>query len=187
MTFPSTRRKPESNNGTPVTRGHAGRPKFHSGSWPFFDYSPPALRLSKHQPRGGLETSFQKQVRLREKPLHPQPRCADQALICVRLPKKSMGLPPHTPPPASGSSASAQNAKSAWPPSIHHRQPTWLVAISGAAHPPSASAEDTGEPPGSASLPLPSRRSSSISSAAFTSHAIRAVGIVRARACAVTS
>ena len=28
--------------------------------------SPPALRLSKHQLRGGLETSFQKKVRLRE-------------------------------------------------------------------------------------------------------------------------
>ena len=64
------------------------------------------------------------------------------ALICVR-PEKSMGLPPKTPDTpsrVSGSSAPAQNAKSAWPPSIHHRQPTWLVAISGAAHPPSASA-----------------------------------------------
>jgi hypothetical protein len=35
MTFLSTRRKPESNNGTSVDRGHAGRPNFHSGKWPF--------------------------------------------------------------------------------------------------------------------------------------------------------
>ena len=65
------------------------------------------------------------------------------ALICVRT-KKSMDLPPKTPdtplPRLWRSSAPAQNAKSAWPPAIHHRQPTWLVAISGAAHPPSASA-----------------------------------------------
>ena len=68
------------------------------------------------------------------------------ALICVRLPKKSMGLPPKdhpdTPLPraACGSSAPAQNAKSAWPPAIHHHQPTSLLAMSGAAHPPSAQA-----------------------------------------------
>ena len=48
--------------------------------------------------------------------------------------------PPHTPPPRLGSSAPAQNAKSAWPPSIHHHQPTSLLAMSGAAHPPSAQA-----------------------------------------------
>ena len=65
------------------------------------------------------------------------------ALICVS-PKKSMDLPqrpPHTPPSrVCGSSAPAQNAKSAWPPSIHHHQPTSLLAMSGAAHPPSAQA-----------------------------------------------
>ena len=77
--------------------------------------------------------------------LHPQPRCAH---LCPSRPvrKNRWTSPQKTPdtPLASlrfiGSSQKAQNAKSAWPPSIHHRQPTWLVAISGAAHPPSASA-----------------------------------------------
>ena len=86
----------------------------------------------------GARNFVPKKVRLREEPLHPQP----DALICVRT-KKSMDLPqrpPARPSRVCGSSAPAQNAKSARPPSIHHRQPTWLVAISGAAHPPSASA-----------------------------------------------
>ena len=50
--------------------------------------------------------------------------------------------PRHAPPESAvhRSCPKTQNAKSAWPPSIHHRQPTWLVAISGAAQPPSASA-----------------------------------------------
>ena len=42
MTFLSTRRKPESNNGTSLAREHAGRPNFHSGKWPFFDHLRPS-------------------------------------------------------------------------------------------------------------------------------------------------
>ena len=47
--------------------------------------SPPALRLSKHQPRS-------KKVGLREEPLHPQPRCAH---LCQY--EKIDGPPPKTP------------------------------------------------------------------------------------------
>ena len=67
------------------------------------------------------------------------------AMICVRPVRKNRWTSPQRPPTRPSrvwrSSAPAQNAKSAWPPSIPPRQPTWLVAISaGAAHPPSASA-----------------------------------------------
>ena len=64
--------------------------------------------------------------------------------LILSLPKKSMDLPQKTPdtplPRQRFIGLLRQNAKSAWPPSIHHHQPTWMLAMSGAAHPPSAQA-----------------------------------------------
>ena len=86
----------------------------------------------------GARNFVPKKVRLREEPLHPQPRCAH---LCPS--GKIDGPPPKTPDtplPRLRFIGSCPKCEKRRPPSIHHRQPPWLVAISAAAHPPSASA-----------------------------------------------
>jgi hypothetical protein len=83
-------------------------------------------------------------------------------LCPVAASEKVDGPPPpkdprYAPSRVSGSSRSCRNAKSARPPSIHHHQPTWLLAMSGAAHPPSAQAHCARSSPRKLAHALPRR------------------------------